>query len=475
MTLNLSAQESYGALNSNYSPTNSVHLNVTSMLDAKVWLDIHIVGVGSYFNNNFLALEKTTNIKAVNDILQDNFEKDKLFYNQGKNKYHFYNRTFTQVLSATWNKGDHAIGLSFGGYSYTSIRNYNDPIANFIENGVSGYVEQHLNDYSLKNFRVTSIGYGEAKISYANTVIKKDKDMLMVGLSYKKIFPLVGAAANIANLGYRVNNDSTLDVSNFEGDVMNSSQPEFSMKGGWGIDLGFTYQKMEKSCKYYYPNSKRGGCKRNYYIYKIGVSINDIGYAKFNPDNINYRAFNLGFSDFNYKDINTDLSGSNFPTFIDNLETESDGVVKKPKKVSLPTHLSVQYDLKLYKTFFYINATWVQSIPHRKNTFSIRRANSIAVTPRIETKFFDFAMPFSLYEYSKPQLGASFRFYALTIGTDKLLNYFVKSNIYGADIYFYLKVPLFKNPKCKNRGGANSRSKGSKRHKGKKIPCDAYR
>jgi len=472
---NLNAQENYGALNSNYSPTNSLHLNVTSMLDAKTWLDIKIVGVGSYVNNNLLALKNTTNIKVINDLRQDDFDEEGLYYNQGKNKYHVYNRTVTQFLSGSWNKGDHAVGLSLSGYSYTSVRSFNDPIANFVENGVSSFVEQHLKDYRLKNFKVTSIAYGELKLSYANTIIKRQKDMFMVGLSYKKIFPLAGAAVNIRNLEYRVNNDSTLNVANFKGDIMSSTQPEFSMKGGWGVDIGFTYQKMEKSCRSYYPNSKRGGCRRNYYKYKIGVSINDIGYAKFNSDNISYYAFDLGLTNFDYKNLDTDLDEANLPNFINNLDTKTSGVVKKPYRVSLPTYFSVQYDLKLYRTFIYVNATWVQNIPHLNNTFSIRRANSIAVTPRIETKLIDFAMPFSLYEYSKPQLGASLRFYFLTIGTDKLLSYFVKSDIYGADVYFDLKIPLFRNPKCKNDGGSFSAGKGKKRGRGKKPSCDAYR
>jgi len=475
IAFNISGQESYGSLNSNYTPTNSVHLNVTSMLDSKVWLDINIVGVGTYFNNNFIALKNSTNIKAVNEMLQDDFDENDLFYNQGKGKYHFYNRTVVKLLSAVWNKGNHAIGLSFSGFSYTSVRDFNDPIALFIENGVSTFTEQHLTEYALKNFRVTSIAYGEAKISYANTVFKKRKDMFMFGLSYKKIFPLAGAAVNIRNLEYRVKNDTTLDAANFEGDIMTSSQPEFSMKGGWGIDLGFTYQKMEKSCNSYYPNSKRGGCRRNYYKYKIGVSINDIGYAKFNRDNISYIPLNLSLTDFNYISVDSDLSESNLPAFIENFETSSNGVVNKPYKVSLPTHLSVQFDYKLYKTFVYVNATWVQTLPHLRSTFSIRRANSIAVTPRIETKLFDFALPFSLYEYTKPQLGASLRFYAITIGTDKLLNYFIKSNIYGADVYFDVKIPLFKTPKCKNGGGGFSRGKGKRRHGKRSIPCDAYR
>jgi len=141
------------------------------MLDAKTWLDIKIVGVGSYVNNNLLALKNTTNIKVLNELGQDDFDKEGLYYNQGENKYHVYNRTVTQFLSGSWNKGDHAVGLSLGGYSYTSVRSFNDPIANFVENGVSSFVQQHLKDYKLKNFKVTSIAYGELKLSYANTII----------------------------------------------------------------------------------------------------------------------------------------------------------------------------------------------------------------------------------------------------------------------------------------------------------------
>ena len=85
----IKAQESYGALHSNYSPTNSVHLNVTSMLDAKVWLDIEIVGLNTYAINNFIALKNTTYTKMVNEILAEDFNENDLTFNQGKNRYHF--------------------------------------------------------------------------------------------------------------------------------------------------------------------------------------------------------------------------------------------------------------------------------------------------------------------------------------------------------------------------------------------------
>ncbi|MFY7943103.1 MAG: hypothetical protein ACOVNZ_00900 [Crocinitomicaceae bacterium] len=77
-----------------------------------------------------------------------------------------------------------------------------------------------------------------------------------------------------------------------------------------------------------------------------------------------------------------------------------------------------------------------------------------------------------MYEYYRPQLGLSLRLYCLTIGTDKLLHIFGKSDLYGGDIYFHLNVPIFYNPKCKQRmkSGTNY-DPGRIKNKRK---CEAY-
>src|SRR3989344_969241 len=106
----LFAQEQYGAAFSNYTPTNSVFLNPSSMLDAKTWLDIHIVGAGTYANNNFVSLNGTNWVRVIRTE-GEGLDEDDIQYHQNKRKYHAYNRTFGQVLSAVWSQGDHAAGL----------------------------------------------------------------------------------------------------------------------------------------------------------------------------------------------------------------------------------------------------------------------------------------------------------------------------------------------------------------------------
>jgi hypothetical protein len=97
-------QEQFGAAFSNYTPTNSVFLNPSSMLDAKTWLDIHIVGAGTYANNNFVSLDDNNFTRIIRTEGEDVTEDD-LTYHHGKKKYHAYNRTFAQVLSGVWSQG----------------------------------------------------------------------------------------------------------------------------------------------------------------------------------------------------------------------------------------------------------------------------------------------------------------------------------------------------------------------------------
>ncbi len=476
LTLTSKGQDTFGTISSNYTPTNSLALNPSSMLDAKTWLDINIVGFGNYANNDLVYLENSSALSAYKEYKRgDVFDENRIKFNQNRNRYHAYDRAFANSLIGVWSQGDHAVGILFGGKAITDARRIDGVTAQFIENGISQYTEQHLQDYSLKRFRVNSLAYGEALFSYAYTFKKQRRDMFMGGISFKKIFPLVGGFASIRDFSYNVQDDIQLSVFNLTGDVMAFTQPEFSFKGGWGFDLGFTWQKMYRECSSYYPNSKKGGCNRVPYQWKLGISIIDIGYAKFNKDNINYVGYDFqSYEWFNYADISADET--NAPNLFEAQESNpSEGIIRKPHKVSLPTYLSVQFDYNLRVNWLYFNATWIHGIPPTKGAFGPRRAHSLSFTPRIETKWIDFSLPISLYEYRYPQLGANLRIYFLTIGTDKLINWIIRSDVYGADFYFYLKVPLFRNPKCKNRGGGFSGKNRGRRGK-RDIPrCDAYR
>ncbi len=463
------AQNSFGALHSNYTPTNSVFINPSSMLDAKTWLDINIVGVGAFANNNLVALRDNHLLSAINDDLND----EDLIYRQGRNKYAAFTKAFVLGPSAVWSQGDHAAGLSIQARSYTAAQSIPTFFGPFIEEGVAGYTPQHGIDYSVKKLRLASLNFAEIQGSYAYTFYKKRRDMLMGGISVKKFFSLGGAAATVDEFNFNVLNDSVAQIYLTNADAMYAMDQGLYAKGGMGLDIGFTYQKMLGEATTYLPNSPRNGCRYLPYKYKIGLSVIDIGSVKFDPDQLQYVGYN--FSDytwFNYNDADIDEDNAT-ELFINQEANPEDGAVEKTDRIRLPTFASLQVDYNLYASRVYVNATIVQSIPQGKKTFGIRHANSFSLTPRYESKWIDFALPFSMYDYKYAQLGASLRIAYFTIGTDKLINMFFDSDMFGSDVYVYIKIPLFYHPKCKKK------MKGNKTYdpgmiRRRSNSCDAY-
>lgn len=467
------AQEQFGAAFSNYTPTNSVFLNPSSMLDAKTWLDIHIVGAGAYANNNLVSLNDN-NYARILRTQGSEIDEDDLEYHQNKKKYHAYNRTFVTALSGVWSQGDHAAGLFFNVRSFTALRGVPDYAARFIEFGVPPYTEQHDIDYSLEKVRAASVSFGEIQLSYAYTFYKKRRDMLMGGISLKKMLSIYGGAANIYNVDFNVRSDSLISIFALEADGMYQPEAQLYARGGLGLDIGLTYQKMMSDCSSYYPNSKKMGCRYLPYKYMVGFSIMDIGSVKYEEDNSRFAGYNFESYDwYGYADTEVDEEDplSVFEAQDDDI---TEGRVKNEYRIRLPTFVSLQGDYNIWASRLYANASIVQGLPVGQSKFGVRRANSLMVGLRYESRIFDVSLPFSLYEYKTPQLGFAFRIYCLTIGTDKLFNWIGNSKLYGGDIYAHLKIPIFYHPKCRanKRGGGTGYDPGKIRRR--KDNCDAY-
>ena len=463
-------QEQFGSSFSNYTPTNSVHLNPTSMLDAKVRFDFHIIGVGTYTMNNLVYVENNSLMKIIRN--KRPVDENSLKYNQGKNFYHVYNRNFVSVLSGVWSQGDHAIGLSFNVKSFTAVRRIPKFVGPFIENGVTQYTPQHDIDYSIKNLRVGSVHYGEIKLSYAHTFLKKRRNMFMAGISINKLMSIAGAGLNAYDINLDVRDKDLLAIFSFSGDMMMTPNPRLNTKGGIGLDLGFTFQKMKSDAVSYLPNSPKGGCRKAYYKYWIAASVLDIGSLKLDPGATKIAGYEFqNYNWFNYDSITATQANATeiFQAQDPNLE---DLKVKKPYRVRLATALSVQGDYNFWNNKLYFNASVMQGIPVSINKFGIRRANSLMVGPRYETKYFDLSMPLSLYEYRYAQLGLSMRIWLLTIGTDKLFSWIGNGDLRGMDFYFQIKVPIYSHKKCRasNKKGLGGQPRFRQRVKG----CDAY-
>lgn len=463
----LFSQENYSSLSSNYMPTNSVLINPSSILDAKTRLDINIVSLAGFAMNNLVYLSDF----SLNSYIADKRYESPLTpgINLNRRKYHVYNRLNAQGPGFVFSQGDHAFGLGLGLKSYTDLRNLPQDIIR----GVASFEEPEDKSINAKRIALSSITYGDAKLSYAYTFLKKKRELFMAGVSLSKFFPLQSTNSKVNAMRGEILNDSTgytfdIDIDNA---ILQADKVRFS--SGFGLDVGFTYERMLSESFHYFPNSSKNNCRRNYYLYKIGVSIMDIGKLKFEDDDLDY----TGVKASNYDWKREEFSGDNLEIFNQLLANEvittdpSSATVKKMTAVRLPTYVSIQGDYNAWRNQLYVNLTWVQRFPMSSKRFGVSRANSFALTPRYERKFFEVALPLSLYEYKYPQIGLMFRFWFMTIGTDKLLPFIVDSDVYGADIYFALKVPIVYHPKCRD-GQRDRTNYYPKRYRWKSRSCN---
>jgi hypothetical protein len=474
-SLTIHAQEQFGSSFSNYTPTQSVFMNPSSMLDSKTWLDIHVVGAGVYAINNMVYLRNSSLIQVINKADED-YVKPKIRYNRNRKVNSVYNRDFANALSVAWSQGNHAAGLFFNVRSFTTVRGIPDEAFDIIDGAIAEKKFEQKKDYAFSDLNVSSLTFGEVQISYGYTFYKKKQDMLMGGLSIKKFVPLLGGAAQIYNVRFNQDTDTSLAYLNADIDAMytNSIVPNF--RGGMGLDIGFTYQKMAAYCQSYYPNSRKNGCKQIPYKYKIGVSILDIGSVKYDQNVVQSRGVRINYDSTYYTRFDSFDQDSIFQ-IISSLDTVfNDEDIKNSNKIHLPTALSFQFDYNLWRSKVYFNASLMQGLPISSRKFGSRRPNSLMLGVRYESRIFDVSIPFSLYDYHMPQLGFEFRIYCLTVGTDKLLSLVGTKSIYGADIYAALKIPIFYNPQCRTKMKNKNMSEAAKQKgfRRKRNNCPAY-
>ena len=74
------SQDEYGIAHSNYAPTKTFLHNPTNTLDSKTWLDIHLIGAGTFVQNDYVYLKSTQFSFLENIIFQEPWPD--YYYNQ---------------------------------------------------------------------------------------------------------------------------------------------------------------------------------------------------------------------------------------------------------------------------------------------------------------------------------------------------------------------------------------------------------
>ena len=463
------AQEMLGLSQGNYSGVNSILSNPAMLTNTRNYFDLNFFGLGFFARNNIVYIPGNDyNIwKAIRqDELPTYGENNQniLYYKNQRDKLAIVNMKILGP-SAMMQFGDHAIAISTAVRVYVSGNGipWEMPILGIEGLDFEPLLNVNFDDY---NTDFTTAEWFETGLSYAYNVYKRMDNKFTVGVTVNKLWGVSGAYGFVNNANYIVLNDSTINIKNLNGEAGFSMPVDYNtndvpddgptIKGsGLGIDIGAVFVRQ----RYIGTKKLKRLCGQRYedYIYRIGVSVLDIGRLKYkyNAQRHSYddvSVFWQNFDTINFNSINGSVADLSEVFYGDPTASYRGDVIK----IGLPTAVSVQGDYH-FKDNFYVGAFWIHPIRFNKRT--MRRPAQLAIIPRYESKYIDVNLPISLYEYRYPRIGLSARFHFLTIGTERLGTWVGLADLNGLDFYFSLKFSLAKGS-CRKKIGDGACSNG---------------
>jgi hypothetical protein len=446
----------WGVVNSNFSGSNGVLLNPSSIVTSKLYMDINLVTADIFVDNNYAYIHGED--YSLTKYLTKNPEwpkygPDEMAFDHYTNKMpakDAYINVFAKGPSFMLSRGRHAIALTTGVRYLTSVTDVPYHIANFGYYGLD-YLDQHNVTYSNKNINTAVLAFGEIGLTYAYSFRKFDYQDWSAGLTIRRLFGVSGGYVFADEIDYMVINDSTIDVKNMTAELgysipLNYDNNDFPYGpwikgGGWGFDLGVSYQQKLLS---YQKRRITKLCRQKYsdYIFKAGVSLLDIGFVKFTNNASKY-----AYEDVSEYWMNVDtVTYTNMNNLMESLSDvfyDDPNAAHRGNEISvfLPAAVSLQFDYRVMKGW-YAGAVFIHSIPMSKSM--VYRPTQLMIAPRYESPLFEASLPVSLYEWRYPRVGLSFRYQFLTFGTDNLAWLLGVSDFTGLDFYFSIKVNFSK-------------------------------
>ena len=442
----LSSQEFIGMRISNYAGVHGLTLNPAVNVNGPKQYDVNFFAMGFAFESNYIYLERANlflaGLKASKLTPDPAIELDRNppanpiyfnYFDRPNQEYNFYANAFAALPGVMFNYLDNSFGLYFNnrfqGYAHRISTDY----------GYYYYKDSATTEMFLEPMKLGLMHYGELALNYGRKVASLGILDLNVGVTAKYIMPWDGIflrnnvtkeAIKIEN-GVKIPEGADVDfnwASNYRYDYANDKPIYDLQKNGNGIsmDLGFTIVNPII------------GDPEEVHKWRIGVALQDLGRVWFNKraeSNVFYTNDTIILRDeylTNVKDLDSFRAVINFYNFGNYNQT----VTGNKFTVSMPLSLSVFGDFN-FGGSKYLSVHGIFRLPQK--SVGLERSNVIAVTPRIEKEFREFAFPVILYDFRSPRAGFYFRSKYFFIGSDNITSFLVPQRLRGTDIYMGFK------------------------------------
>ncbi|MCW3070635.1 MAG: OmpA/MotB domain protein [Bacteroidetes bacterium] len=474
-----SAQDFLGYINSNYSGVTGVDLNPANVVNSRYKVDITLVGASLSAYNNYVGLKRSALKKdqyghyyAFDDTaFADNYLSTRDGNNISKSVY-LSNQIYLPSFLVSIGTKD-AIALKTKVRTIMNADGIEPDLARLIYHSLD-YPDLWNMKLSNQNLSIQTMTWAEYGLSYGHVFQDDGPHFFKAGITAKYIQGLQSAYMNVQNLDYQFTDDTTAslfhsDVSyghstNYEGEKLEAGYKNAALFS-WGLDLGVVYEWRPDYQSYKYDMDGETNLWRkdkNKYKLKVGLSAVDIGWVKFKKGKYS-RDFTADINAWNLHEFDTVASFDEFDSILNYHYPMNKG--DQYYKMNLPTAFSLQIDYNIYKDF-YVNFTPYWSPRFKKDKEKVHDITTFSLTPRWDHKWFGAFIPFSYDVTGNFKAGLALRIGPLIVGTNSLGPWVARKDIYGADVYAMLKIPImYGRPKDKDKDKVSD-----KKDKCKEVP-----
>lgn len=502
--LNSKSQDYLGYSSSNYNGITGVIINPANVVESRMKFDMTLAGINVAAGNNYVGVKRMAfnhsgglfsgYYPAFND---PNFQNNYLHESVNGNEKSIYLGLRVNGPSFLVNiNRKNAIGFSTASRTYVNVDGVTEDLARLvfydIGRGVGGDDVKNLlkKEFNVPHLSANVNSWLEYGLTYGHVFRDKDEHYFKAGATVKYLQGLGSAYLNVKNLQYKFNNDTILGV--FHTDVnyghseniefpsskapsstsnpyiddptinstIGSGYPKLESFPGFGFDFGVVYEWRPKYADYKYDMDGQTGLWRrdqNKYKLKVGISVSDLGYIKYAKGK-GSNNFTINLDSIRFRQLPTDTA---YPVYgfdqnvIDSLSIQRE--IKGTYKVYMPTTLSFQIDYNIWKDF-YINLTPNFAFQYKNQEAKVHDWTTVSLTPRWDHRWFGVSIPVSYSSfYAKSDqpfgVGACLRLGPLTVGSNRVFTYLSdKQDVYGADLYMLLKIPVpYHSPRDKDK------------------------
>lgn len=439
------AQIQQGLRTSNYGGINSLQLNPSSFHYGTLKWDINIVAGGLFFENEYLFINNTNFIELLNHdgpFIQRKTSTDPLNQQDDPQAlyYDFFDPNKDMNNSANAFAGLPSIAFRLDKHSFGIFTNFRMAIGlNKLDNDLDYFSIDRWVEGKIKSIDPIKIaGMQWAEIGFnAATKLKETKfNKWYVGVNIKYLRGINGFYLNSNSNSTATEINDTISFSGgpyeygLASGTMNGESPFQGNGHGAGLDIGLTFIKKHIN-------------KSKPYLWRLGVSIVDLGFVHFNS---NAQDHSLSASDL-YSLDKASFTGINNPINLFQIISEqstgnpNQTLVDDNFNIYTPAMISIQFDYALKRNWFFSS-----QINRRMNLSAkmVDRENLIAGSFRYEKMNWEIGIPVSLVEDHHLRAGLWARFYFLTLGSDHIRSLFIDDPQFtGSDVYFAIKLNPF--------------------------------